>query len=93
MPLYDYECRKCEKQFDAILPMADNKLPEKTPCEDCGGEIFQVFLKMNVGDSVRLGITKPNGDFKEVMEKIHTNTVGSTLDEKMSQSIERKTSI
>lgn len=33
-----------------------------------------------IGDPVRLGVTRPDSGFKEVLQKIHEKTPGSRLD-------------
>ncbi len=35
MPYYDYECSKCEKQWESLHTIADRK---KERCPDCGGK-------------------------------------------------------
>lgn len=42
---------------------------------------LQQFLTKppGLGDSVRMGFTKPDNGFKEVLSKIHEKTPGSTL--------------
>lgn len=36
MPLYEYRCRKCGKQFERIRKFSDSHL---TKCEKCGGKL------------------------------------------------------
>ena len=38
-----------------------------------------------LGDSVRLGVTKPDGGFNEVLSKIHSNNYKSNLADKLSR--------
>ena len=93
--IYDYRCTKCENTFEEWLRMSEREEPMKTPCaeivddEPCGGEIVQAVAAMAIGDSVRLGVKKPSGEFNAVLEKIHRKTVGSKLDSKMSQHVDR----
>ena len=86
MPLYDYECQECKDTFEEILKMDDRKLPTKSPCKKCGGEIVQLLTGGHLGDPVRLGITRPSGEFKEVLSKIHERTHGSKLNSKLDRN-------
>ena len=53
--------------------MDDRKAPTEKPCFQCGeGEIQLLISAPSIGDPVRLGITKPNAEFKDVMQKIKT---------------------
>ena len=86
MPLYDYECKKCETFFDEIIKVDDRLVPTKKPCPNCGSKrVKMVFLAMNIGDSVRLGITKPSSEFNDVLTKISDNNPRSELHKKLSQ--------
>jgi putative FmdB family regulatory protein len=40
MPIYEYECKKCQKRFEYQQSMKD---PKKTTCEECGGELERVI--------------------------------------------------
>ena len=40
MPLYEYECRGCEKRFEVIQKFSDDLL---TVCEDCGGSLKKLL--------------------------------------------------
>ena len=91
MPLYDYECKKCETFFEEVVRMDDRLVPTKKPCPNCGArKVTQVHLAMNIGDSVRLGITKPSSEFTEVLTKISDNNPRSRLHEKLSQGKRKK---
>ena len=73
MPLYDYECQECGIVFEEQMLIADRKAPTEKPCFKCGnGEIQMVLSSINLGDPVRLGITKPSPEFNDVMQKIKT---------------------
>lgn len=32
MPMYDYECGKCHKQFEALIPLKDSEDPQVCGC-------------------------------------------------------------
>ena len=36
MPIYEYFCRKCQKEFELMLPICD--MDKKALCPDCGGK-------------------------------------------------------
>ena len=40
MPLYEYQCSKCEKTFEVIQKFAD---PPLTEHEDCGGSVERLL--------------------------------------------------
>lgn len=80
MPTYDYECKGCGTKFDVICRIADMDVPKE--CPECHSNDTFRFIggAPAFGDSVRLGITRPDQGFKEVLQKIHKNTPGSQLD-------------
>jgi len=55
--------------------------PEGHPCANCGEmTVKKVMLTApTLGDPVRLGIRRPDNGFREVLQKIHDKTPGSTL--------------
>ena len=86
MPLYDYECKKCETLFEEHMSIDDRSIPTKKPCPACGArKVEQVILAMNIGDPVRLGITKPSSEFNDVLTRISDNNPRSKIHEKLSQ--------
>ena len=87
MPLYDYECKACEHQFDELIPMADREKPTRRKCPECGKKkVKQILLGTpSIGDSVRLGITKTDDGFKEVSSRISDNNPRSNLHKKLSR--------
>ena len=42
MPVYEYECKKCHREFEYQQRMSD---PEKTVCEACGGELARIISR------------------------------------------------
>lgn len=36
MPIYEYVCKSCKKEFEAIRPISDKDAP--IACEKCGGK-------------------------------------------------------
>jgi len=90
MPLYSYECKSCKNFFEDSYRIAERNIPTEKPCIKCDGEVVQVIMGMNIGDSVRLGITKPSSEFKEVLTKISDAHPRSKLHEKLSQGRRKK---
>ena len=56
-------------------------VPEGESCANCGElSVKKVMLTApTLGDPVRLGIRRPDNGFREVLQKIHDKTPGSTL--------------
>lgn len=84
MPIYDYKCGECGKTFTKILRMSERKTPEQEPCPHCGssGKVEQVLLSApGIADPCRIGVTKADSGFKEVLAGIHQKTPGSQLNQ------------
>ncbi len=84
MPLYDYHCSECYHQFEVKLPMAENSLPTKNSCPNCftEGTVSQ-FLEHApaMGDSVSLGIVKPDRTFqREIIGRMKKEIPRNHLD-------------
>jgi putative FmdB family regulatory protein len=81
MPTYDYKCSNCNTQWEQQLKVAERKEPIEKPCPHCKktGHIELVICAAGVGDSVRLGVTRPPMEFREVLKQIKKNNVGSTI--------------
>jgi putative FmdB family regulatory protein len=80
MPFYDYVCDDCGHSIVSRQSIENRKLPEMTPCTKCGGKITQRILSApGVADPVRIGVTKQDTGFKEVLKGIHSKTHGSKL--------------
>ena len=82
MPTYDYKCSSCEHIWSEFKKIADRDEPVSSECPNCKetGHIEKILLAApGLGDPVRLGLMKPDNGFKEVLQKIHEKTPGSTL--------------
>lgn len=90
MPLYSYECKSCKNFFEDSFRIAERNIPTEKPCAKCDGEVVQVIMGITIGDSVRLGITKPSSEFKEVLTRISDNNPRSKIHEKLSQGRRKK---
>ncbi len=42
MPIYEYACKACHKEFEYQQRMSD---PDKTVCEACGGELERLISR------------------------------------------------
>ena len=73
MPTYNYKCSECEHEFEMFLPIKDREVPVKSSCPECEKtKCVEQFLPVPPGaaDPVRLGRTKPDKGFREVLQKI-----------------------
>ena len=82
--LYDYECTSCGHIFPRNISLSRRLEPIGEPCPACNesGHIQQVILGAPaIGDGVRLGVRRPDGGMKEVLQKIQERTAGARLNE------------
>lgn len=92
MPGYDYKCGTCGNVITRRSSIADRKIPEQTPCEKCGGHLEQQIGGCGVvPDAIRLGRKPVDEGFNEVLAKIHEQTPGSNLGDKLSRTPRRWT--
>lgn len=72
VPVYEYQCESCQTPFERRLPMDRHTEPESEVCPGCGKEntVKQQFSMFALGDPIRLGFTRPDAGFNEVMDKI-----------------------
>ena len=76
MPTYDFHNEQTGEIFEMQMSIAEmEKYLKKNK------HIKQAVTRMTLGDSVRLGITKPPADFQKgiigrMREKIHGNSLG-----------------
>lgn len=80
LPTYSYQCQSCEHMFERIYKIAERKLPEEQECPNCKtvNSVRQTLSPVPMGDPVRLGFTKPDNGFKEVLQKISEKTAGAS---------------
>lgn len=82
MPNYDYICRDCGNVFEQFQRMDDRYEPTRKPCPSCQKKAVEIKIgNPAIGDSVKLGLTKPDKGMKEVLDKIQKNT-GQKFDSK-----------
>jgi putative FmdB family regulatory protein len=95
MPLYDYECKACEFQFDELIRMDDRKKPTRKKCPNCGRKkVKQVILGTPATvDPINIGVRTTDSAYKEVIAKINEGNPGAGLDGKgwrASQKVQRE---
>ena len=79
MPLYDFECEKCNHYYEEFYTIAEMDKPLNEPCPCCKdkGSIIRIVGSGRIVDSVRLESTKgrlrPTKEFTEVMTRIKKN--------------------
>lgn len=80
MPYYDYFCSGCDHEFNEYHKIADRNIPSEKPCPKCGeARIQQKIGAPGIGDPVRLGLKKPQGTFREVMQEMKKKVPGNKL--------------
>jgi putative FmdB family regulatory protein len=81
MIFYDYVCAACAKTFELGLRMAEYARPTTEPCPSCGQlQVRQLVGSPAIGDSVRLGITKPPSEFMtDVLGRIKHSVPGNKI--------------
>lgn len=78
MPLYDFKCSDCEKEFEVNCKIAEKDNPKECPA--CGSvKTSQMVSAPRLGDSIALGLNQHQRAFKEVLNKIHKKAPGSML--------------
>ena len=90
MPTYDYKCEKCEHEFEEFLTIARRNEPTETPCEKqvhraapiCGGEIKMKTVAPGIGDPLKMGLIKPDGQYVEKLKEIKKNHPLGTVSSK-----------
>lgn len=85
MPIYDFKCEDCSTVFTVMCKISER---DQHKCTSCGSTKYQSHHTqgLDIGDPVRLGITKADGGFKEVLSKIHNANYKSNLKDKLSRS-------
>jgi hypothetical protein len=75
MPTYTFRDIQTDEHFEDFMSISDKeKFLEQNP------HIEQTFTTVRLGDSVRLGITKPPADFmKGVVQRIEKAVPGNNL--------------
>ncbi len=78
MPTYTYVCKKCNYEFERIVPIAKMNEPISDPCpnEDCGtlGEVIKTIQGKFSSPEKDLRPPKALGEY---MKRIKDNTKGA----------------
>lgn len=79
MPLYDYRCAACDTVFEKSVRMSEYQ--DKQECPNCSTPAERTVgtYAPSIGDPIRLGITKPDQGWKDLLRSIHARTPGSIL--------------
>jgi len=86
MPLYNFECEKCNHFYEEFHSIADMDVPLKRPCPCCKekGHVIRIVGAAGLGDSARLESTKgrlrPTMEFTERMKQIKKNHPASKFE-------------
>ena len=74
MPTYDYRCNACEHLFESVQMMADDMIPTKEPCPECGKkEVTKSWAGVTPGIGCDMTLTpdkKTGGQWSEMMSRI-----------------------
>lgn len=71
MPVYAYQCNRCEHAWEEIRCIVDRHAPEEQECPECTykGYVRQTITSPNIVSGVNLSQKVPGG-FKDVLKKI-----------------------
>jgi hypothetical protein len=73
MPIYSFENKETNEQFDLTLSMS-----ERETYLESHPHIKQIFTKFpGIGDPVRLGLRKPDDNFRDVLRNVKAHHPGS----------------
>jgi putative FmdB family regulatory protein len=72
MPIYEFNCSKCETTFERILKMSEADNPLSEPCPECDsqGTVDRLVSTFAVADPIRLGIKRPDSGWNDVLSKV-----------------------
>jgi len=71
MPYYDFSCGSCNHHFEKKLPIPEYEAPTKEPCPECNQmTVTKDACAPPIGDPMRLGVTRPDAGWGEVLGKI-----------------------
>ena len=86
MPTYTFRNKETDEEFTLSM-----KMDEREPYLKQNPHIEQIFTIPRIGDSVRLGVTKPNTDFhKHVIGKIADTVPGNNIKQNSRYEIPRE---
>lgn len=74
MPTYSFRNKETGEEFDKFM-----RISERDPFLEENPQFESILTTAAFGDSVRLGVTKRDTGFKNVLQQIHERTPGSDL--------------
>lgn len=78
MPFYQFNCTDCSCDFEKSLKIAERD--ENQTCTSCESKnTVRGVSSAPFVDPVRLGVTRPDSGFREVLQRIHERNPGSIL--------------
>lgn len=84
MAIYNYKCKECEHEFQEHLRMDDRKLPEESPCPECGKEdavVLQIGAPKIVRDQGSI-LGKTSQGWKDLVKHIKKGSgKGNTIND------------
>lgn len=80
MPIYDYHCNKCGKDFDAFRKMSESDWDTDEPCPECGkcGGIEKLVSNMAIVYDMKSPLTRAGWGWNDVLKKINKANGGKT---------------
>jgi putative FmdB family regulatory protein len=80
MPNYDYYCENCSHKFEQFQKIKDRLKPCKKPCPNCKEKKVDMLIGAPAAcDPIRIGTTKPDKGWQEVLAKIKEKNPRSNL--------------
>lgn len=79
MPIYEYQCKKCDKNFEEFHGPHE-KIQKK--CEECGGELKRVFSPVGI---VFKGSGFHINDYGKSSKRDHSTSSSSTTEKKSKE--------
>lgn len=75
MPTYDYQCNKCEHQWEDFYSMSNMEQPINEPCPECKeeGHVIKCVSKPNgigVDHNNRRQLENPKGPMREILQRV-----------------------
>lgn len=78
MPLYDFQCSECKQYFEVRCKIAERT--QKKECPACGSlNTTQAFISAPQVNADPISNNQHRKGFREVLNKIHQKSPGSTL--------------
>lgn len=78
--IYTYQCKSCKEEFDRLLSIARMHEPELEACPKCLELSVTKIMNKTAMLQFEVNMTKPTGEFRELLQQIKKNNKGSTID-------------